>query len=86
MLVMSLGNYTEGCDNSCRVMEGYECEDHVVLPYNNGTRMHANWVTRIASSCHPVACGDGKVEGKEECDDGNLNPFVEKVLDYRSFS
>jgi len=25
----------------------------------------------VESSCHEVVCGDGRVEGDEECDDGN---------------
>lgn len=24
--------------------------------------------------CHPIACGDGRVEGTESCDDGNADP------------
>jgi fibro-slime domain-containing protein len=48
------------CTTKCTIAAGYDCP------------------TTPASSpadCTKTVCGDGKIEGNEECDDGNLEPY-----------
>ncbi len=57
------GNTTsgDGCSATCEIEPGYACAPSATPP--------------PASVCHATVCGDGKKEGTEQCDDGNLIPY-----------
>ncbi len=52
---------SDGCSPTCQLEPGFAC---VTLA-----------TTTPNSVCHKTVCGDGKVEGFEQCDDGNLIPY-----------
>jgi cysteine-rich repeat protein len=57
-------NNTDGCDENCRIKPGWSCLPGPV--YSNWASSHAQNTT-----CHLIQCGDGVLEGIEQCDDGN---------------
>jgi len=38
-------------------------------------RLEPGWVCPPGAGCRPTVCGDGVVEGSEQCDDHNLRPY-----------
>jgi fibro-slime domain-containing protein len=56
---------------------GEECDDKNRLNMDgcdSDCKIEEGWVCSL-TECHETACGDGKVEGKESCEDGNDFPF-----------
>jgi fibro-slime domain-containing protein len=54
-------NVGKGCSAACKLEIGYVCDPPVVPA-----------VASQPSHCRKTVCGDGKKEGAEACDDGNL--------------
>jgi len=53
----------DGCSSTCQVEPGYACG-------------RDQWHPAVAvTECYKTICGDGHVEGTEQCDDGNTKPF-----------
>jgi len=52
----------DGCSSNCTIEPGYVCDDSCA-EYNCDRK----------SSCREPECGDGVMEGPEECDDGNTD-------------
>ncbi len=42
---------------------------------NEVCKLEDGWVCPPTEACRPTVCGDGVVEGAEQCDDGNLEPY-----------
>jgi fibro-slime domain-containing protein len=53
----------DGCSATCQLEDGYACGPDA---WHLGTP---------ATQCYQTTCGDGRKEGSEQCDDGNLRPF-----------
>lgn len=53
---------TDGCNGECQVVAGFICP----VPKPAGERL-------LGGSCRQIVCGDGAIEGDEQCDDG-VNP------------
>lgn len=53
----------DGCNPACQLEPGYACGPN-------------EWHTGVASTkCYKTVCGDKHIEGTEQCDDGNTQPF-----------
>jgi fibro-slime domain-containing protein len=53
----------DGCGSTCQLEPGYACG-------------RDQWHPAVAATeCYKTICGDGHVEGTEQCDDGNTKPF-----------
>ncbi len=53
----------DGCDSTCALEPGYACGPDQWHP------------TAATTQCYATVCGDGQLEGTEQCDDGNTVPF-----------
>jgi cysteine-rich repeat protein len=54
---------SDGCSSTCQLEPGYACG-------------RDQWHPAAANTdCYKTVCGDGHVEGTEQCDDGNTKPF-----------
>jgi len=53
----------DGCSSTCQLEAGYACGPDQWHP------------TARTTECYQTKCGDGHLEGTEQCDDGNLRPF-----------
>jgi hypothetical protein len=63
----------EACDGSTFVESEVRCERFDVSKYTGGTlRCNAD-CSLNTSACVPVVCGNGVIEGNEDCDGSNLN-------------
>ena len=51
----SFSDNSDGCSNQCKIMEGFRCSSVIGSP----------------SICSQTICGDGIIEGLENCDDGS---------------
>ncbi|HEY4014849.1 MAG TPA: DUF4215 domain-containing protein [Polyangiaceae bacterium] len=59
-----------GCSATCTISAGFACTNAAVVADGG-----VDGGSSPGSACHPTVCGDGIVEGTEQCDDGNLVPF-----------
>jgi fibro-slime domain-containing protein len=55
------GTANQGCSSTCTILPGYVCT------------IDGNGVTSVCNTA--TVCGDGKTQGSEGCDDGNLIPY-----------
>lgn len=71
---------TPGCDASCMFEPGYACittsrecngGDHAGEPCATQAGCPGGSCAAVGGSCHLTVCGDGVVEGAEQCDDAN---------------
>ncbi len=53
----------DGCSSSCQIEPNYECPDNVCSCIDE-------FAKNVDGDC---VCGNGIIEGSEECDDDNLN-------------
>jgi fibro-slime domain-containing protein len=71
-----------GCSATCTIDSGFACVISSAAPDAGGVgsadasaQGGSDASLPAQSACHKTLCGDGVVEGAEQCDDGNLIPY-----------